>query len=130
MVERKSRFSHIELVTSKQADHVAEVLLDNFDDLKEQVYTFAMDNGNEFAHHEKMRKALRADVYFAYPYCVWERGPSENTNGLLRQYFLKGTNFKGLSQAKIRQAENRLNDRPRKKLGFRLPSEIFKSEKS
>ncbi len=84
-----------------------------------------MDNGNEFAHHEKMGKALRADVYFAYPYCVWEGGSSENTNGLLRQYFLKGTNFKGFSQAKIRQAENRLNDRPRKKSDFDYPARFL-----
>ena len=89
-----------------------------------------MDNGNEFAQHEKMSKTLQADVYFAHPYRAWERGLNENTNGLLRQYFPKGTNFKALSDAKIRQAEKRLNDRPRKGLGFQTPNQIFQPEKS
>ena len=84
-----------------------------------------MDNGNEFAQHEKMSKMLQADVYLGHPYCAWERGLNENTNGLLRQYFPKGTNFKAVSNAKIRQAENRLNNRPRKGLGFRTPNEMF-----
>jgi IS30 family transposase len=130
LVERKSRFTRIEPVASKQADHVAEVLMDALDALKEQVHTLTMDNGNEFAQHEKMSKTLQADVYFAHPYCAWERGLNENTNGLLRQYFPKGTNFKALSDAKIRQAEKRLNDRPRKGLGFQTPNQIFQPEKS
>ena len=66
-----------------------------------QVHTLTMDNGNEFAQHEKMSKILQAAVYFAHPYCAWERGLNENTNGLLRQYFPKGTHFMVLSQAKI-----------------------------
>ena len=130
LVERKSRFTRIERVTSKLADHVAEVLIDALEDQKEQVHTLTMDNGNEFAHHEKISKALQADSYFAHPYCAWERGLNENTNGLLRQYFPKGTHFKALSDAKIRQAEKRLNDRPRKGLGFQTPNQIFQPEKS
>jgi len=70
-----------------------------------------VDNGTEFAQHEKVAKALKADLYFAHPYCAWERGLNENTNGLLRQYFPKGTNFKIISDAKIRQVEKRLNQR-------------------
>jgi transposase, IS30 family len=84
-----------------------------------------MDNGNEFAQHRRVAKALQAKVYFAHPYCAWERGVNENTNGLLRQYFPKGTNFKILSLAKIRRAEKRLNERPRKALAFRSPKDIF-----
>ncbi len=128
LVERKSRFTRIEPVLSKHADHVADVLIGALDDLKKQVHTLTMDNGNEFAQHEKVAKALQADVYFAHPYCAWERGLNENTNGLLRQYFPKGINFKTVSQAKIRHAENRLNTRPRKGLGFRTPSEVFQYE--
>jgi len=71
-----------------------------------------VDNGTEFAQHEKVAKALKADVYFAHPYCAWERGLNENTNGLLRQYFPKGTNFKIISDTKIRQVEKRLIERP------------------
>ena len=84
-----------------------------------------VDNGTEFAQHEKEANALKADVYFAHPYCTWERGHNENTNGLLRPYFPEGTNFKIISDAKIRQVEKRLNERPRKALGFRTPQEIF-----
>ena len=93
LVERKSRFTRIEPVTSKQADHVAEVLMDALEGHGGQVHTLTMDNGNEFAQHEKMSKMLQAAVYFAHPYCAWERGLNENTNGLLRQYFPKGTHF-------------------------------------
>jgi len=130
LVERKSRFTRIERVDSKHADHVAHVLIDALQDVKQQVHTLTMDNGNGFAQHQNVKKGLRADVYFAHPYCAWERGLNENTNGLLRQYFPKGINFKTVTLAKIQQAENLLNDRPRKGLGFRTPNEIFHNEKS
>ena len=64
----------------------------------------------EFSQHEKVANALKADVYFAHPYCAWERGLNENTNGLLRPYFPKGSNFKTISDAKIRPVEKRLNE--------------------
>jgi len=130
LVERKSRFTRIEPVKTKHADHVAEILISALDAHKGQVHTLTMDNGNEFAHHETVHKELKAEVYFARPYCAWERGLNENTNGLLRQYFPKGTNFKAVSNAKIRQAENRLNNRPRKGLGFRTPNEMFQPKKT
>ena len=87
-----------------------------------------MDNGNEFAQHKRVAKALQAKVYFAHLYCAWERGANENINGLLRQYFPKGTNFKTTTQAKIRRTENRLNVRPRKSLEFRSPKDIFQPD--
>ena len=129
LVDRKTRFTRIEPVRSKHADHVADVLIGALSAIKDQVHTLTMDNGNEFAQHQRVAKALQAKVYFAHPYCAWERGANENTNGLLRQYFPKGTNFKGLSQAKIRRAENRLNDQPRKALEFRSPKDIFQPDK-
>ena len=130
LVERKSRFTRSEPVKTKHADHVAEILISALDAHKGQVHTLTMDNGNEFAHHETVHKELKAEVYFARPYCAWERGLNENTNGLLRQYFPKGTNFKAVSNAKIRQAENQLNNRPRKGLGFRTPNEMFQPKKT
>jgi IS30 family transposase len=96
---------------------------------KGQVHTLTMDNGNEFAQHKRVAKALLAKVYFAHPYCAWERGANENTNGLLRPYFLKRTNVKTITQANIRRAENWLNNRPRKALEFRSPNEVFKLDK-
>lgn len=126
LVDRKTRFTRMEPVLSKHADHVADVLIEALSTIKDQVHMLTMDNGNEFAQHERVAKALQARVYFAHPYCAWERGANENTNGLLRQYFPKGTNFKTITQAKIRRAENRLNDRPRKSLDFRSQNEVFK----
>ena len=128
LVDRKSRFTRIEPVLSKHADHVADVIIGALSEIKDQVHTLTMDNGNEFAQHERVAKALQAKVYFAHPYCAWERGLNENTNGLLRQYFPKGTHFKTITQAKIRRAENRLNDRPRKILEFRPPKDIFQHD--
>ncbi len=81
----------MEPVLSKQADHVADVIIRALSEIKGQVHTLTMDNGNEFAQHKRVAKALLAKVYFAHPYCAWERGANENTNGLLRQYFPKGT---------------------------------------
>ena len=100
-----------------------------FGEIKGQVHTLTIDNGNEFAQHERVAKTLQAKVYFAQPNCAWERGANENTNGLVRQYFPKGTNFKTITQAKIRRAEDRLNDRPRKALEFRSPNDIFQHDK-
>ncbi|HIG53464.1 MAG TPA: IS30 family transposase [Candidatus Handelsmanbacteria bacterium] len=129
LVDRTTRFTRIEPVLSKHADHVADVIIRALSEIKGQVHTLTMDNGNEFAQHERVAKTLQAKVYFAHPNCAWERGANENTNGLLRQYFPKGTNFKTITQAKIRRAEDRLNDRPRKALEFRSPNDIFQHDK-
>ncbi len=130
LVDRKTRFTRIEPVLSQHADHVADVIIRALSDIKDQVHTLTMDNGNEFAQHERVAKTLQTKIYFAHPYCAWERGANENTNGLLRQYFPKGTNFKTITQAKIQRAENRLNNRPRKALEFRLPKDIFQHDKT
>jgi IS30 family transposase len=129
LVDRTTRVTRIEPVLSKQADHVADVIIRALSEIKGQVHTLTMDNGNEFAQHERVAKTLRAKVYFAHPNCAWERGANENTNGLLRPYFPKGTNVKTITQANIRRAENRLNNRPRKALEFRSPNDVFTLDK-
>jgi len=126
LMDRKTRFTRMEPVLSKQADHVADVIIRALSEIKGQVYTLTMDNGNEFAQHKRVAKALLAKGYFAHPYCALERGANENTNGLLRPYFPKGTNVKTITQANIRRAENRLKNRPRKALEFPSPNEVFK----
>ena len=129
LVDRKIRFTRIQPVLSKHADHIADVIIEALSEMKNQVHTLTVDNGNEFAQHKRVAKALQAKVYFAHPYCARERGLNENTNGLFRQYLPKGTNFKRVTQANIRPAENRLNDRPRKSLEFRSPNDIFQHGK-
>ena len=96
--------------------------------IKEQVYTITVDNGKEFAGHKEIAKALEAKVYFANPYCSWERGLNENTNGLIRQYFPKKTSFINIDKQQTRFVENRLNNRPRKTLQFNTPMELFKKK--
>ena len=125
LVDRKSRWTRLQRVHTKQAEEVADTLIEGLKDYRKRVHTVTVDNGTEFAQHEKVANALKADVYFAHPYCAWERGLNENTNGLLRQYFPKGSNFKTISDAKVRQVEKRLNEQPRKALGFRTPQEVF-----
>ena len=83
------------------------------------------DNGKEFAEHELMGAYLKADIYFAHPYCSWERELDENSNGLLRQYFPKGMDLTEITDEQVQMAVHRLNHRPRKVLGFRTPNEVF-----
>lgn len=92
---------------------------------KDRVITVTLDNGKEFAHHEDVAQKLEADVYFAHPYSSWERGINENTNGLLRRFFPKGTDFMALSEAEIQAAVDKLNHRPRKTRGYKTPHELF-----
>jgi IS30 family transposase len=89
------------------------------------VIAVTLDNGKEFAQHERIAKELDADVYFAHPYSSWERGINENTNGLLRRYFPKGTDFMTLKDKEIQAVVDKLNHRPRKTRGFKTPHELF-----
>ena len=87
--------------------------------------TITLDNGKEFADHAFVAKCLGAKVYFAHPYCSWERGLNENHNGLLRQYFPKAMSLAGVTQVPVDQAVHALNHRPRKCLGWLTPHEVF-----
>lgn len=91
-----------------------------------KVKTLTFDNGTEFIQHEKMAAALKAKTYFATPYASWERGINENTNGLLRQFFLKRTNFMTVTPAQLK-ALSLLNNRPRKTRHYKTPNELFAS---
>ena len=124
-VERKTRFTCIRFVPNKQADVVAKALVDILRPYKKNVLTITNDNGKEFSHHEKIAKALKANVYFAHPYHSWERGLNENTNGLIRQYFPKNYLFKNITEKDVIHVQNRLNMRPRKSLNFKTPNEEF-----
>jgi len=88
-------------------------------------HTLTADNGREFAHHEDLSRLLGLDVYFAHPYCSWERGTNENTNGLLRQYLPKGMDFEGLTDRQLASYVRQMNQRPRKCLNYRTPTEVF-----
>ena len=89
--------------------------------------TLTLDNGLEFANHANISKITHCNIYFAEPYKSWQRGLNENTNGLIRQYFPKGTNFRDVENYTIKDVENKLNDRPRKSLNYSTPNEVLAS---
>jgi len=125
VVERKSKLTLIKRVPDKQSDLMAKAIIQLLRPYKDNVLTITADNGKEFTRHKKISKALKADVYFAHPYHAWERGLNENTNGLLRQYFPKKMDFRKIDDDSIYHVMERLNNRPRKTLGFATPYEVF-----
>jgi IS30 family transposase len=125
LVERKYGFSIIEKVESKNSDLVAKRIIKIMGKYKSQVKSITFDNGLEFAGHETIAKALKCNIYFAEPYSSYQRGTNENTNGLFRQYFPKGSDFDNYSEHDIKYAMDSLNDRPRKRLEFFTPNELF-----
>lgn len=126
MVERKSLYTIIVRLTGKRADLLAAAAVLHMKSFANKVKTITFDNGLEFSNHQTIASALNADVYFAHPYASWERGTNENTNGLIRQYFPKGTDFNTVKDDQIQFVMDRLNNRPRKTRGCRSPNEIFK----
>lgn len=123
--DRKTGYAKVRHVKSKNSKKVAQAIIRALTPIKEVCYTITSDNGKEFADHELISKALDVDFYFADPYSSWQRGANENYNGLLRQYFPKKTSFENLSYHAVRRAEKRLNNRPRKRLGFQTPEYLF-----
>ena len=126
IVERSLSFTVSKRIFNKKADTVTKATIELLKPYKNAVHTITADNGKEFAYHEKMTKALEAPVYFADPYCSWQRGLNENTNGLLRQYWPKDTDFKKVSASEVKTVILELNNRPRKKLGYKTPSDLMK----
>ena len=125
LVERRSRFLLLQKVRTKSPETVADAVCRKLFPHKDKVFTITSDNGIEFMRHQKIAKTLDADFFFADPYSSWQRGTNENTNGLVRQYFPKKTDFTTLSDSDIRLVTNRLNNRPRKVLRFKTPDEVF-----
>jgi len=125
LVERKSKFTVIGHVVRNTADAVGQQIVQRLRPHKARVHTLTADNGREFAGHQCLAQKLQTDVYFAQPYHSWERGLNENTNGLIRQYFPKGTDLRNISEQQLRFVMDRLNHRPRKTLGFKTPHEVF-----
>ena len=126
LVDRKSRYTIIVKVRSKNADHVHHKIkrrLKQLDEERRRSVTF--DNGTEFARCYRLERHLGMQLYFAEPGCPQQRGTNENTNGLIRQFFPKGTDFRDVTHYEVREVENLLNNRPRACLGYRTPSEAF-----
>ncbi len=124
-VERKSKYLIACPVPDKTEQVVTAALIDSLRSYKNKVHTLTGDNGKEFAGHEKIAKNLKAKFYFAHPYCSWERGLNENSNGLLRQYYPKKTDLRSIDRDDIIPVLEKINTRPRKTLGYATPKELF-----
>lgn len=124
IVDRASRLVKIAKVPKQLSanTHLQTVRL--LKDMK--VHTITNDNGHEFSLHRETAEILNAKVYFADPYCSWQRGTNENTNGLIRQYLKDGTDFNEVSDEYVQWVEDQLNNRPRKGLGYKTPFEVHR----
>jgi IS30 family transposase len=127
LVERKSLLTKISKLRRSTARATQRATVRRLKPIGNFVHTITFDNGKEFAAHQGIAHALTAKIFFATPYHAWERGLNENTNGLIRDFFPKGTDFSMISNAEVAKVERLLNARPRKSLGFRSPQEVFDS---
>ena len=123
--DRATGVLFMDKVQSKEAHIIESKTIEILSDFKPMLFTITSDNGKEFANHKKIAESLAINYYFAKPYHSWERGANENLNGLIRQYFPKKTNFKLVTKNEINQVINILNNRPRKRCGYKTPNEIF-----
>ena len=125
LADRVSKKTLIAHVPSKHAEVVTAAIIRLLLPEKEQLHTITFDNGKEFAYHAQIKKALGADNYFAHPYHSWERGLNENHNGLIRQYLPKGMQLDKVTAEEIILIQDKLNNRPRKLLGYKTPNEVY-----
>lgn len=130
LVERRSKYTLLKKLDQATASKTRKAIITKMRPHKKRVHTITADNGKEFAQHQRVARKLEAGFYFATPYHAWERGLNENTNGLVRQYFPKGTNFDTVSDRDVMRVQNLLNTRPRKTLKYQSPNEVFFAQKS
>jgi len=128
LVDRHSKFTLVKKIDNKKASTVSAAIITMLKPYKAHLKTLTLDNGKEFAYHEAMTKALNLPIYFCHPYASYERGLSEHTNGLLRQYHPKGSSFDNIDDAVTNHDEYKLNNRARKVLDFQTPLEVFSAK--
>ena len=123
--DRSTGLFKIKKVATKESKIVKEAVIELLTELKPFLHTITSDNGKEFALHQEISKALNIDFYFANPYSPWERGANENLNGLLRQYVPKSSSFEDLTNEKLYEIQEKINNRPRKRFNFESPNYMF-----
>ena len=128
LVERKTRFMVARKVVQRKADQVRNAIISGFACYDGLVHTITFDNGKEFALHDEIATALTTAIYFADPYASWQRGLNENHNGLLRQYIPKSISLDELTEEQLQDYVDKLNDRPRKCLGYQTPRQVMLAE--
>ena len=125
VVDRKSGYLWTALLADRTAQTTYSAALALLKPLAHRIKTLTTDNGGEFALHEELDLALGCTSYFCDPYCSWQRGTNENTNGLIRQFLPKGRELSTVSQEELQMIVDILNHRPRKRLGFKTPHQVF-----
>ncbi len=130
LVDRKSLYTLAGKAPDKTADSVRKVIIKLLKPYQDRIKTLTFDNGTEFVQHAKIAKSLKVKTYFAHPYSSWERGINENTNGLLRQFFPKGTDFLKVTTTRINRVVESLNNRPRKTKKYKTPNQLFNKKGS
>jgi IS30 family transposase len=128
LVERKSGYLLLGRIPNLQASTVRQAAAGRYAATPPTLRkTLTLDNGKEFAEHKQLESEAALRIYFAKPYCAWQRGTNENTNGLIRDFFPKGTDLASIPEHRFAKVQQLLNDRPRKRLAYRTPNEVLAS---
>lgn len=127
LTERTSNYLLMRRIDDKSALKTREAIVSLLGESGLPVHTLTSDNGTEFADYEQVARALKADFYFAHPYHAWERGANEHNNKLIRQFIPKKMDFSQMGKKEVQTYQDRINDRPRKKLHYSTPNEHIKS---
>ena len=126
LVERTTRMTFLVKLENQDAMIVRKAFTEEFRQLPKGLKrTLTYDQGSEMAQHKLFTKDTEITVYFAHPHSPWERGSNENTNALIRQYFPRGTDFSKITENRLKEVQDELNDRPRKTLNWNTPHEKF-----
>jgi len=129
IAERKTRFYIAVKMPNRNADTMAKAIIEALSEFpSEAVKTITCDRGTEFAKWSEIEKELNCDVYFADPYCAWQKGTNENLNGLLREFYPKGRNLSRVSPATLKKNLALINARPKKVLNYQKPVDLFELE--
>ena len=126
ITDRVSKILITRKVPGKSSDDINDPIVEALKPINNYILTLTSDNGTEFSGYKYISRSLDANYYFADPYCSWQRGTNENTNGLLRQYIPKRISFEAITEQKLSSIENEINNRPRKTLGYLTPLKFFK----
>ena len=128
LVDRKTGYLLLGKVRDRHATTVRQTITQLLQPLPSRLRkTLTLDNGKEFAEHEQLAAEAALRVYFAKPYCAWQRGTNENTNGLVRQFFPKGSDMAHTPVQRFEKVQHLLNNRRRKRLGYQTPLELLRS---
>lgn len=129
LVERQTGYTEMIPIPRRKADVVGPAIVERLRQLPPHVRrSLTFDNGSEFSDWKTLTETLQLEVFFAHPHSPWERGTNENTNGLIRQFFDKGTRFDSVSPLIVQFIQDKLNDRPRKRLNYQTPNEVFRQQ--